>query len=173
MATAALIPVREYLETTYRPDRDYVDGELKERNVGEQPHAHLQVIIGAIFRENRNAWRVRPLTEQRLQVTPTRFRIPDICVIRIDDSKSPIISFPPLLCVEVLSKDDTLSELQERVDDYAAMGVETIWAIDPWKRIGYHASARGFEQPSDGVLKIAGTDVAMRLNDLFSEMDES
>jgi hypothetical protein len=34
MATAGVIPVSEYLRTTYRPDRDYIDGELKERNVG-------------------------------------------------------------------------------------------------------------------------------------------
>ena len=25
-----LIPVSEYLNTTYRPDRDYIDGEVKE-----------------------------------------------------------------------------------------------------------------------------------------------
>ncbi len=28
MATAALIPVTEYLATTYRPDRDYIDHSL-------------------------------------------------------------------------------------------------------------------------------------------------
>ncbi len=34
MATAVHIPLSEYLQTTYRPDRDYIDGELKERNPG-------------------------------------------------------------------------------------------------------------------------------------------
>jgi hypothetical protein len=42
MATAALIPVSEYLATTYRPACDYIDGEVKERNVGRQFHAALQ-----------------------------------------------------------------------------------------------------------------------------------
>ncbi|HEY0264213.1 MAG TPA: hypothetical protein VGC07_06800 [Granulicella sp.] len=50
MATATFIPVEEYLKATYRPDRDYIDGELQERNVGEQPHAHLQAILAGIFR---------------------------------------------------------------------------------------------------------------------------
>jgi hypothetical protein len=50
MATATLIPVQD---TTYRPDRDYIDGELKERNMGERPHAALQGIFAGIFRQNR------------------------------------------------------------------------------------------------------------------------
>ena len=33
MATT-LIPVEEYLRTSY-PDREYVDGEIRERNIGE------------------------------------------------------------------------------------------------------------------------------------------
>ena len=89
MATPVLIPVNEYLSTTYRPDRDYLDGELKERNVGEQPHAHVQGIIYAIFYNNRKTWGVRPLPEQRLQISSSRYRIPDICVIRNTDSKDP------------------------------------------------------------------------------------
>ena len=172
MATPVLIPVSEYLSTTYRPDRDYIDGELKERRVGEQPHAHVQGIIYAIFYNNRKAWGVRPLPEQRLQISSSRYRIPDVCVIRNTDGKDPIITFAPLLCVEILSADDSLRELQERVDDYVAVGVKAIWAIDPWKRRGYVCSTKGFEQPEDGMLKIAGTAIQVSLVDVFAEMDE-
>jgi hypothetical protein len=35
MATNVLIPVSEYLKTSYSPDCDYVDGEVQERNLGE------------------------------------------------------------------------------------------------------------------------------------------
>ena len=31
-----LIPVDEYLRTSYRPDCDYVDGEVLERNSGDR-----------------------------------------------------------------------------------------------------------------------------------------
>jgi Uma2 family endonuclease len=172
MASSVLVPVSEYLQTTYRPDRDYIDGELKERNVGEQPHAHVQSIITGIFGENRKAWGVRPLTEQRVQVAPQRYRIPDICVVRNTDPKDPVIGFAPLVCIEVLSKDDSLGELQERVDDYAGLGVKDIWVIDPWKRLGYHASKRGFEQPADGVLRVTGTAIEISLAGIFAELDE-
>jgi Uma2 family endonuclease len=173
MATPVLIPVREYLSTTYRPDRDYIDGELKERNVGEQPHAHVQGIIYALFRENRKAWGVRPLPEQRLQISSSRYRIPDVCVIRNTDSKEAVITFAPLLCVEILSADDSLRGLQERVDDYFALGVKRTWVIDPWKRVGYHASVGGFLQPEDGILRVEGTQIQISLADVFAEMDES
>ena len=36
MATAPTqISMEEYLHTVYKPDRDYVNGELEEREVGE------------------------------------------------------------------------------------------------------------------------------------------
>ena len=35
MATSTLVPLSEYLRTSYRPDRDWIDGVVKERNVGE------------------------------------------------------------------------------------------------------------------------------------------
>jgi hypothetical protein len=56
VATPVLIPVSEYLNTTYRPDRDYVDGELKERNLGEKPHGLLQGILYIMFQNNRREW---------------------------------------------------------------------------------------------------------------------
>ena len=42
MASRTLISVEEYLRTSYRPDCDYVDGEVLERNVGEKDHSSLQ-----------------------------------------------------------------------------------------------------------------------------------
>jgi hypothetical protein len=40
-----LIPVEEYLSTFYRPDRDYLDGRLEERNAREWNHALLQTAL--------------------------------------------------------------------------------------------------------------------------------
>lgn len=39
------IPVGVYLGSVFRPDLDYVDGELEERNWGEVEHATLQKMI--------------------------------------------------------------------------------------------------------------------------------
>jgi Uma2 family endonuclease len=172
MGSSVLISVDEYLQTTYRPDREYVDGELKERNLGEQPHSHVQGIISGIFRDNRKIWGVRALPEQRVQVSEARYRVPDICILREHDPKDRIVDWAPLLCVEVLSEEDRLHELQTKVDEFAALGVKHIWVIDPWKRIAYYASPRGFKQPEDGVLRIEGTPIEISLVDVFAELDE-
>ena len=173
MATAISIPLTEYLLKTYEPDCDYIDGELKERNVGEQPHGHIQAIIASIFRENRKAWSTRAITETRVQTQPTRFRIPDICILRSSDPHDPIIRFAPNICIEILSKDDSLSELQEKVDEFLEMGVAHIWVVDPWLRIGYIASASGFVHPADGIFTIPGTPIRLVLSEIFAELDEA
>lgn len=171
MATTTLIPVSEYLETTYRPDCDYLEGEVVERNFGERWHARLKNFFGFIFRLNETTWKVIALQEQRVQVRPERFRIPDVCVVRNSDPEEQIVRTPPLICVEVLSKEDTLGELQERVNDYAAMGVQNIWAVDPWKRLAYYCSARGFQQPEDGFFRVEGTPIEVALSQVFAELD--
>jgi hypothetical protein len=65
MAATTLIPVSEYLSTTYRPDCDYIEGELQERNLGERPHSFLQTILVALFHANRSAWKIVAGTEIR------------------------------------------------------------------------------------------------------------
>jgi Uma2 family endonuclease len=176
MATATFIPISEYLTTTYRPDCDYIDGEVKERNVGEQPHGRIEAIIASIFQVNRKAWSTRVTVETRVQTLSTHFRIPDICILRSSDPHDPIIRFAPYICIEVLSKADTLADIKTRTDEYRAMGSDLspvhTWVIDPWLRIGYIASARGFEHPADGVFTIPGTTIRIVLAEVFAELDE-
>lgn len=134
MPNAPLLSVDEYLSTSYRPDRDFLEGKLVQRNVGEYDHSNLQGALIGWMRSRQRGWNVRVLPEQRLQVKATRFRIADIAVISRDHPIQPVFKTPPLLCVEVLSKDDTLRSMQDRIDDYLAFGVPNIWVLDPVKR---------------------------------------
>jgi Uma2 family endonuclease len=172
MASATLIPVEEYLNTTYRPDCDYVDGELQERNVGERPHAAVQTILAIIFNANRRAWGIVCFTELRVQISARRFRIPDVSVLRRSDPVDAIVHAAPLICIEVLSPRDTLSGMQERVDDYIRMGVEHIWVIDPISRHAYIATSEGFRQPGSGEFTVPGTPIRIALAEVFAELDE-
>jgi Uma2 family endonuclease len=172
MASATLIPVSEYLNTTYRPDRDYIDGEVKERNLGDRPHAAMQAILTAIFNNNRRLWNVVALTEQRVQTSAKHFRIPDICVLRRSDPVDPIVHVAPLICVEILSPRDSLSDMQERVDDYFQMGVTHVWVIDPRNRRAYVASTKGFQEPENAQFSVPETPVRISIADVFAEFDE-
>ena len=172
MATHAAIPLSEYLATSYRPDRDYVDGELQERNLGEREHALLQLILGSIFRNNRHVWNITAMTELRVQVSPTRFRVLDICVLRVDAPREQVVTHPPLLVIEILSKDDTLRAMRERVDDYVVFGIQHIWLLDPGQRRAYVCGPHGFEEPDKPELNIADTPIRIELASVWEELDE-
>jgi Uma2 family endonuclease len=172
MASVALIPVSEYLRTTYRPDCDYIEGELRERNVGELPHSLMEAILCTIFNTNRREWGVIAAPELRVHVAERRYRIPDVTVMRRSDPPDPVVQIAPLVCIEVVSPSDTLVSLQERVEDYRRMGVEHIWIVDPIGRHAYVASERGFEQPESGEFTVPGTAIRIVLAEIFAELDE-
>jgi hypothetical protein len=56
MASVTLIPVEEYLRTTYRPDREYLEGALVERNMGEKQHSRMQARLAAYVLNRRREW---------------------------------------------------------------------------------------------------------------------
>ncbi len=86
MATSALVPLEKYLATCYEPDKEYVDGELVQRCVGDYEHSRLQALITIYFGGKEADCKIRVFTEQRVRVVSTdsekRYRIPDVCVVR-------------------------------------------------------------------------------------------
>lgn len=171
MATTALIPVSEYLATSYRPDCDYVDGELKERNVGETAHGSVQAFFASIIRQHRKAWQVWVTTEQRVQTSAEHFRVADVCARRLSDPADPILRVPPLLCIEVLSPGDSLRSVQAVVDDYLGMGVQNVWIVDPEDRRAWTADAKALHVQHEA-FAIEGTPIRIALADIWAELDE-
>src|SRR5438270_5454889 len=108
MSAGTSVSLEEYLSTTYRPDRDYMEGELLERNVGEREHSWTQSRLLWWLMSHAREFRIYPMTELRVQVSARRFRIPDVCAIAEDAPWEQIVRHPPLLCIEVLSKDDSM-----------------------------------------------------------------
>jgi Uma2 family endonuclease len=167
MATATQVPLETYLHTDYQPDREYVDGEIRERNLGEKEHARLQKLILRFFLqlEDRGALSVYP--ELRVQVSPTRFRVPDLTVLRADAPEEQIITHPPFIVVEILSPGDSLLGMREKIEDYLAFGIPNIWIVDPSDRMGYICRSGSFRewQPATS-LTVPGTGFNLDLTQL-------
>jgi Uma2 family endonuclease len=167
MATALHIPLNEYLGISYRPDREYVDGEIRERNVGKWEHARLQWLLAAWFFAHEKQWGITGSTEQRVRVSASRVRVPDLVVLTAG-AQPEVLTDPPLLVIEILSPDDTYSDTQERAQDYREMGVETVWIIDPKTRTGRMCS--GAEWVEASRLEVKGTPLYVNLSEIFSQM---
>lgn len=172
MKAAALVSVDEYLRTMYRPDRDYVDGEVIERNLGEREHSDLQTELAHIFRNHRRDWKTFAYVEQRVQVSKTRFRVPDVCVCVGEKPTEPIFRTPPFICIEVLSPDDTLAGVQDRIDDYMKFGVPYVWVINPRNRRAWSYTSTGSNEAKDGILKTKDPAFTLNLPEIFATLDE-
>jgi Uma2 family endonuclease len=169
MATSTLVPVSEYLATAYRPDCDYVDGQVQERNLGELDHSDLQRQLILLL---ANAKEIRVNPELRVQVTPNRFRVPDICVMLADAPREQVVRSAPLLCIEILSPEDTLSRMVERVHDFLNMGVRQVWIFDPRLRSAMVCEGVAMVEHTAGQLTLPGTQVTVDLAEVFRVLDE-
>jgi Uma2 family endonuclease len=170
MPTSALVSVEEYLNTSYHPDCDYVDGRIVERNLGELDHSDPQTEIAVYFRARRKQWGVHAFVEQRVHVSPTRFRIPDVCVVVGDFPTEQIFRIPPFIVIEILSKKDRKRDIQEKIDDYLRFGVRYVWVIDPRSHEGWAHTSAGVHPASDGILRTQDPVLDLPLPEIFSAL---
>ncbi len=167
MATTAAISLETYLKTSYRPDCDYVDGELEERNLGEREHARLQAAIVAWFFAKQKEWNIDVLPEQRTRVSASRVRIPDVSLVSLDLPYEKIITHPPLAVIEILSPEDRVRRYNERLEDYRRMGVRNIWVVDPESRMGYDWTL-GWQEAAR--FEIAETPIYLDIPEIFAAL---
>jgi Uma2 family endonuclease len=130
---ATLMPVELYLRLSdeFEPDADYVDGEIELRPMGEFDHTSWQTAIQMWFMNHAIEWNVRARCELRVQVSATRYRIPDVVVWDRSLPIEQILTHTPIAAFEVLSPEDRMSRMMIKLADYEAMGIRTIRVIQP------------------------------------------
>jgi Uma2 family endonuclease len=166
MGVAKLVSVEEYLSRSFEPDCDYVDGELEDRNVGEKEHSKGQMWLGSYLHVRRKQWGIAVWPEQRIRVSPTRYRVPDLCVT-LGEPDEQVFTHPPLLCIEFLSPEDRPGRMQRKINDHLNFGVRFVWVIDPWKREAFIHTLSGMRPVQDGMLRTSDPDIAVPLAELF------
>jgi Uma2 family endonuclease len=169
--TEELWTVREYLSTTWSPDREYVDGRIEERNLGEKEHSIIQRYLTFLFMLKRAEWGVEVFPELRTQIAARNFRVPDVLVVRAGEAFDRYVTRPPLIAIEILSPEDRLTAFHEKAAQYWAFGIENIWVVDPEKRIAYRHTGSALERVQSGELAVSGTPVRVVLSEMFAELD--
>ena len=167
--TTQLVSVEEYLRTGYRPDRELIDGCLKEKSMPTELHAFVQSLLGYWFIAHMEEWNVQPMSEVRTGVKPGRFRLPDVAVIDKRRVGSTPLMEAPRIAIEILSPDDSFTDLGNRAKDLAAMGTEHIWLLDPEE----HRAFVWREETwiPTGELQVPSTPIYLDLPWLWSRLD--
>ena len=169
VGTATYISLDEYLHTSYEHDPEWVNGQLKERGVPDGYHSYFQGWFLAYFDRRKMELALRALAEVRIRVSPRTFRLPDVLVIPMTSKFLPLPVEAPILCIEILSPDDRLGDLEEKLKDYVAMGVKTTWVLDPRRRVMSVANASGLREVEAFTLTDAS--VSITKGELFTELD--
>jgi len=108
-------------------------------------------------------------TEQRLQIRGGGVRIPDLVLVEAGP-QADVLTKPPLLVIEILSPDDSFSDMEERIGDYRELGVAAIWTIDPKTRTG--RMCVGDDWKSARRLEVPGTPIFVDLDNRFSYLNQ-
>ncbi|MCH7653545.1 MAG: Uma2 family endonuclease, partial [Chloroflexi bacterium] len=128
----------EYLEGPEIKGRyDIVDGVLK---MAPSPTRKHQEILGQLYHLLRNF-----LDETRLgsafiapldvviEREPLKIRQPDLLFVSNERAEilHDIVEGAPDLVVEILSPSNSRADIQEKLDDYAGLGVSECWLVSP------------------------------------------
>lgn len=163
MATApAPLTIEEYLEASYEPECEYVDGELIPKAMGTRDHGHLQLRLGRLLYRFEEAGLCLIISEQSLRVRQRAVLIPDVCLLPPDNSEHGVVTTPALVCIEILSPSDRFSYTVSKCEEYRQWGVPASWILDPEQKKAWFYDATGLHQvPSGGVLRSGVFELAL------------
>jgi Uma2 family endonuclease len=163
------VPLEEYLTTSYSPDREYRDGVLVERNVGEEAHSSLQALLTIYIGVRQRQWNVKAYTELRIKVREGWYPLPDVCIYTQAAPEERYPERPPLLWIEILSEDDRTIDVWGKAAELVKNGVPYVWIIDPHALQSQLWTASGSASVSDHTLRVPDTPIVIPLLDVVAQ----
>jgi len=165
MGAKSAISAEQYLRTSFPDlDKEYRDGEIVERSLPDYLHAKTQGLLVAFFAALRKRLPVFVCPELRLRVRQGLYLIPDVSVFYQDEPQQRVPETPPLLAIEILSSDDRLTKVREKLEEYRTWGVPHVWLVDPYAKRMYTCDAGLNEVPS---LRIPELGIEVTPADIF------
>jgi len=167
MSVSAPISLEQYFAIDTKPYFEYVNGELVQKAMPTNLHSELQFWLGYLLLLALGPERNRIKTEQNCQLSESVIRLPDICILQQNTPRGEFaVKLPPLLCVEILSPSDRLSDTVKKCQDYLRWGVPSCWILKPESEEAWNVTLIGIDPiPADGVLQ-AGS-ISIPLKDVF------
>ena len=158
---------RHVVEINDRENRlfELVDGVLVEKAMGARESLLAGVLVQIIWNfVEKDDLGVVLGADGMMRLRPRLVRIPDVSFIswvRIPSGEfpdEPIPDIVPDLAVEVLSEGNTKGEIERKLREYFAAGVQLVWVIDPKARVvDVYTSATEYRRLRNGQTLDGGT----------------
>ncbi len=168
MSATHTVSLDQYLNTSYKPDMELIDGELKEKAVTAPIHGKTQARLMQWFLNHEDKWGIQAYVEPRTKVTGTNVRLPDAVVTYAGPTPAKALVDAPLIAIEVRSESDKPADLRARAQDLASMGVRNVWLIEPEDRRASVWSGDAWERSEQ--LRAADTPIYLDLGWLWKKL---
>lgn len=129
----------KYEDLFLLPDGNYeiLDGERIDMTPTGFRHGKIEFKMAKLLEEKTGNKGHVAVGEVGIVITKNPFKLRAADVVYIDKETSRqepegILEVAPDLIIEILSKDDTVREMNEKVRDYLSIGVKRILLIDPF-----------------------------------------
>jgi Uma2 family endonuclease len=120
---------------------ELVHGRLVEKKMSSEANEVAGIIGGLLYDHRRATGAGKHYPQQTFQCfphDPTLVRRPDISFVATARlagvEKTGHVTIAPDLAIEVVSPNDKIYELDEKLDDYRKAGVKLVWIVDPKAR---------------------------------------
>lgn len=163
-----MISPEEYLSMSFgEREPEYVRGELIYKPMPDRLHGRIQAVLSSkLLNALPHGYDV--VTETRSRLAVDNFRLPDIAVFAPGQPFELLPTEPPLITIEIISKDQKYSEMLQKLEDYRAWGVKHIWTVDPRRKKLAVLEQNG--QKEVEVLAVPGTDFRVTIEDLLRDI---
>jgi Uma2 family endonuclease len=174
----------DVIELHDRYDRlfELIDGTLVEKTTGWK-ESELAIVIAALLRNFVSANRLGKVfgPDGVIRLEPEEIRVPDVAFMskqRFAGRKLETSAFRELGCdlvVEVISRSNTRREMERKLSDYFAAGVQAVWLVHPINRevVVYSSPSKSATLRGDDVIEggMVLPGFSVRVADLFAELD--
>lgn len=146
MATSEKLLTAEEFEALPDDGKRYelIDGELREMAPTVNWHGEVETNLTTLLHTHSRAHGLGRVSCGEVlfivRRNPNRVRAAHIAFIRQEDvppleARQHIMEVIPDLVVKILSKSETIEEVNDRIDDWLGAGVQMLWIVDPYRRM--------------------------------------
>lgn len=171
-AAPVFVSLEEYLQGSWSPDAEYIDGQIvaRESTMGENNHSAWQKAIVVWFEMQAALAGIRVRPELRVQVNPHCFLIPDLTLLDRNRPAEPFATHPPVAVFEVLSPGDSVGEVMRKGKLYEEMGIRSILVLDP-DRPAFRFREGKLESLTERAFMLEGSQARFDLDEIAKLVD--